>query len=68
MALASPEAYKPNLDGAKCEQLRHQFIGNFQGISKLERLLDDREAELSEQVTLQDNKANERSNDNRSGG
>ena len=56
MALASPQVYHKDLDGVKCDQLRHQFIGNYQGLSKLEKLLDDREAELSKLVEDQDNK------------
>lgn len=34
-------------DGQTAEQMRHQFIGNFQGLSELSRLLDQRQEELT---------------------
>ena len=55
MALASPQVYLKELDGEKCDQLRHQFIGNWQGLHKVETLLEDRLKELEEQVLRQDN-------------
>lgn len=56
MALSSPEVYKAHLDGVKCDQLRHQFIGNHQGVSYLENFLNLRKAELEALVEQQDNK------------
>ena len=46
-------------DGHLAEQMRHQFIGNFQGLNALSKLLDDRKAELEELITEQNNKQNQ---------
>lgn len=40
-------------DGQTSEQMRHQFIGNSQGLSELSRLLDRRQEELTEIITQQ---------------
>jgi len=40
--------------------LHNQFIGNFQGLNELERLLDAREAELKSLIQLQQRQDEER--------
>lgn len=47
-------------DGVTAAALHHQFIGNFQGLSELQRLLDNRKAELEDIIQQQKQQEQER--------
>ncbi len=65
LALAGPTEYRINSggesgvipDGSVIQQMRDQFIGNYQGLSALEKHLDFTEQALREIIQQQDNKA-----------
>lgn len=47
---ASPDWFRTDLDGVKCENIRQQNIGKFKGLSHLFYILDQRKKELTERV------------------
>lgn len=46
----SPEFYKAELDGVKCEAIRQQNIGKYRGLSHLFYILDQRKKDLTARV------------------